>query len=577
MNFPLPSLQREFLTRNRHHIIFGIIFSFGFLSRLYLISNQIIIGDEWHSFSAIAGKTYLDILKQFNPHDNSSPILNLYLLFLANNAGLSELTIRLPTVISGLLLIFYIPLLIKNITNNRVYVLFSYLLVISPSLIFYSRFFRAYSIIVFLGMLSILLFYYWLTTGRNVYIAGFFISDLIIVYAHPGSLPIVFSPFISLLIIFTRCFKKEIFSKISIKVTFQQLIIVGIFLSICTAVLLIPMISSFSELRLSSSGLTVNSFIGASTLLSGTENVFINAIFYTLFISGAVIIFNELPLLAWILATIFLLNVITLLILRPNGIGDMHVLLRYNIIVVPIALLLVSLAIEKLMVHFSYSTIINRITTTSIVILFLAALFALGPIPVFFNGKINNYAFHQLFYGPYKTFYWDKTNTFEKSPLYYSIKNNSKINTIIEYPFDICNLHLGMYFFQHIHEKKVIAGYVNMQLFQSYQNVEARVRSLCIDDILFGLKDKPPLKLHNNINLSDQTAINNSGADVIILHKYLMTERIDQGGEAIPLFYESVDYLSLYFWKKYGPPLYEDKEIICFPLKSSLKDRVAQQ
>jgi hypothetical protein len=76
------------------------------------------------------------------------------------------------------------------------------------------------------------------------------------------------------------------------------------------------------------------------------------------------------------------------------------------------------------------------------------------------------------------------------------------------------------------------------------------------------------------IDVSDRGALRRSGADFLIMHKYIMVLKIIKGGSkkaetfgSIPIFYSSVDVLSPRFKATFGPPVYEDAEIVCFPIK----------
>ena len=124
------------------------IFILAAFLRLYMLPGQILIDDEWHGIAFIFGKTFWEALTAFNPLNNSSPILTAYTLLLYRTLGISEMLLRIPVVLAGLASLIILPWSVKKIFGTRVALIFSALLAISPFLIFYSRFFRAYILIM---------------------------------------------------------------------------------------------------------------------------------------------------------------------------------------------------------------------------------------------------------------------------------------------------------------------------------------------------------------------------------------------------------------------------------------------
>ena len=89
--------------RSRRFIfILGCVFAVGSCLRLYMLSSQILLDDEWLGLNAVIGKSYFEIITKFNPLDNTSLPLNIYSLALFHSFGWSELTVRLPAILAGL-------------------------------------------------------------------------------------------------------------------------------------------------------------------------------------------------------------------------------------------------------------------------------------------------------------------------------------------------------------------------------------------------------------------------------------------------------------------------------------------
>ena len=96
----------------------------------------------------------------------------------------------------------------------------------------------------------------------------------------------------------------------------------------------------------------------------------------------------------------------------------------------------------------------------------------------------------------------------------------------------------------------------------------------CADDTLCKAADPSKLAFRNMIDVMDAAALPRSGADFLVLHKYFMALKImTDAGEAgpsygsVPVYYRSAALLAVQFKTTLGMPVYEDSEIVCFPIK----------
>ena len=81
----------------------------GTVLRLYLISSQILIDDEWHGLNYVIGRSFLYVFTNHGLGANSIP-MNLYCWFLLKTFGWSELLLRTPIIIAGILSLVDFPL-----------------------------------------------------------------------------------------------------------------------------------------------------------------------------------------------------------------------------------------------------------------------------------------------------------------------------------------------------------------------------------------------------------------------------------------------------------------------------------
>jgi predicted membrane-bound mannosyltransferase len=148
------------------YIFLAAIVFFGAYLRLYSLPQQVLLDDEWHGISFVIGKSYLEILRNYNPSDYSSPILNIWRLFLYDFWHWSELSLRVPVLLAGLFALILIPVLIRKNFGKRTGIIFALLAAVSPQMVFYSRYCRGYSLSLFFGFCALFLFNNFVKKGR---------------------------------------------------------------------------------------------------------------------------------------------------------------------------------------------------------------------------------------------------------------------------------------------------------------------------------------------------------------------------------------------------------------------------
>jgi len=574
------------------------ILAVGAALRLYMLPEQILIDDEWHGINFVLGKKFWDVMTSFETSDNSSPPLNLYYLFLYHTFGWSEFTLRLPSVVAGLLSLIILPFLLKNIFNERVGLCFASLLAISPFLVFYARFARAYSIIALLCFWFVLLFYHWLTDGKNRYAVASVVVGSLSVYVHLFSFPTVFAPIITAfgLKAYDHFHKKSPRTSL-IAPSLRSLIVVTIFLIALISLLLLPALLKVFQLPWTKGKITLQSFLTAATLISGTANPYLTAIFFLLSVGGIALLIKKGHLLGWIFITVVCTNVIALLVARPNGMDTAIVLLRYMIVVIPLALNGVAVMTDFLLFRIDQRlpmSRLKRILPMTVIAAFTGLCFAAGPLPETYVSTIN-FSNHSTFQGSYKLHTWDRSEgrhvypSFivkrDQIPAFYSwLKDQKQVDAIIEYPYDICNFNNLLYFYQYFHKKRVFAGYCrdphllgftlnrkdNLWI-NDYLSINGRVvviRKLLADEILYQVTDPQKLLFHNMVDIADIYAIYKSQADFVVLHKFIMTLKIiPDRMDSLPVYYNSVVHFEEQFRHVFGPPVFEDSQIICFRIR----------
>lgn len=566
----------------------GCVFVIGACLRLYAFSSQILLDDEWHNITEVIGKNYAAVLTHFNPRDNSNLPFAIYNLALYNIFGWSESTLRLPMILAGLLSLIFLPLLVRKNFNERISLLFSCLLAIAPFLIFYSRYARAYGFVMLLCFSALLLFHQWLTTGKFRYVAGFALAGVFAIYAHLVSLVAVATPLVTVMgFKLVNRFKVSSAAGRQIVVPGKAILIMALILIPLLLPLMVPVLLVSTKLPWQMGKLTWDGVITAATLMSGTVNCPLNILFFLSCALGQKLLFRHHPLLGWIFLSTICAYIVVLLVSRPLGLNHGAVLLRYMVVVVPMALTMVAVALDWFLMLAQKIKRIHRSIPILMVAGFIGCLYAAGPLPAQ-HVLPNNFINHSAFQGSYSRHTWecsDANTVFpafsvkqDQIPSFYRwLGGQTNIEAVIEYPFDICDYNDLFYYYQHFHKKRVIAGYCADPTLLGCAVAPSKshfsIGMSCPDKILSRVADPTKLAFHNMIDISDASLLRNK-ADIIVLHKYLMALKIMSNGvnttpefDTVQVYYLSVVFLKSRFKDAFGPPAYEDEQIICFWIK----------
>src|ERR1035437_9575980 len=137
----------------------------GLYLRLYLLTDQVLVDDEWHGLYYVIGKSPAWLLTHFSIPGATCIPLNFYTWILGASVGWSELMLRLPSLFCGLLCVVVVPLLARKLIGPRRAGLLAFLLAVSPLLVFYSRICRPYTAVALLAVAALFLAARWMQSG----------------------------------------------------------------------------------------------------------------------------------------------------------------------------------------------------------------------------------------------------------------------------------------------------------------------------------------------------------------------------------------------------------------------------
>lgn len=175
---------------NRWTAGLGAVVLAGALVRLYRLGDESLWLDEIYSVIDITTRSTGEIL--LLPFDKLHlPLYYLLLRFWTDLFGLSEASLRAPSMLFGIAAIGAIYLVGTRLYDRQVGLLSAVLLAFSTYHVHYSQEARMYSLYVLLTILS----FYWLlclteeASRRNI--AGYLVTTVLLAYTHPFSLFVI--------------------------------------------------------------------------------------------------------------------------------------------------------------------------------------------------------------------------------------------------------------------------------------------------------------------------------------------------------------------------------------------------
>jgi hypothetical protein len=578
----------------RFYMALSAIVAFGFFFRIYLLNSQILVDDEWHAVNTVIGKSYWDLLTHYNPKDYSSPLLNIWVLGLYNIWGWSETSLRIPSLIAGLVTLILLPIWLKNRISMRAAIICGFFMAMSPQMIFYSRYLRGYSLALLFSCCAVFAFIRYLQKSDLRHSIGFLMASAMAALSHPFSIVAIASLFPAVLVVkgIEVIHNKQYPNAIA--ASNKNIAYLAVCLVIVLSILLSPMLKSFSDLPWAKSSFSINAGFEVLSLISGTASIPLVTTFWILCSIGLLCVFKNNILLGAIFASMIFSYITGLVIFRPLGISAGAVFIRYSIVLVPVCLTLAAVAFDRLVGCYidkrgGSTTAIRRSIAFLISTIYVSIYFYFGPLSNIYINH-NNFMNHSAYQWSFNYGDWSKSPehhiynhvSVKKSeiPSFYSwLRDQQHIHTIIEHPLDICDYNNFLYFYQILHRKKTLVGYTTNVRLLGYLVSEKRNRlsseagiigKTSADEILARVANPKKLKFSNMVDVTEIESVQNCGADILVLHKSIEAlNTVGKSNKSITLLYNSSYILNQYYQKVFGSPIYEDAQIVCYVIKNT--------
>jgi Dolichyl-phosphate-mannose-protein mannosyltransferase len=552
----------------------------GLFLRVYLLKDQVFADDEWHGLYYVIGKSPFWLLTHFSIPGATCIPLNLYTWLLGATVGWSEIGLRLPLLVCGIVCVLICPLLAREIIGTRQAAWLALLLAVSPLLIFYSRICRPYSAVALFGFAAILFAARWAQSGGWRAGVLYIVAAVLAVYFHLFAIVTALTPVLAAIVyhLVARIWRKQ--DQMTVKPPLLHwMIAAAIIVGVSALLLSVPMLqsvhSTFFTIALKGS-FSTQSLSRIAMLLSGCGQPVLIGLFWVLFIIGAIEQSRRNPWFGGMLVSLFPLHLLALLLSRPDSSQSAIVLVRYSIPLVPVSLLFVACGIQAGLDFIAARTEFRPALQSLIAFACISALLATGPLPQCYVTP-NNFTSHGAFQHRYGRINWSQSfssdltppgftlNTViqaeEVSPFYSLLGKTSDGRPIVEYPMMIGDHFSPFYYYQHFGKRPVIVGYatdVALPLGLAEGNIYG---DTYVDQVLSLVHDPSCLHFRNMISMDDLSAIRARGVEYIVLHK-----RFEAQLYAVAMPLPDLDRLYKEYCEKIGKPAYEDAHLAAWRL-----------
>jgi len=561
-------------------ITLGFALFSGLWLRWYLLADQVFTDDEWHGLYYVIGKSPFWLLTHFSIPGATCIPLNFYAWALGETTGWSELLLRLPSLICGVLCVVIGPLLARELIGTRRAMWLGLLLAISPVLVFYSRVCRPYSAVALTGFVALLFAARWMKSGGLRPALLFAAAGVAAVYFHLFAAVTVAMPMLMVLVFLAWSRWGRAVRPVIVGPSLRQWLIVSGIIAVGGAVLVLPALihslqSTFFNIALAGH-LSIQSVPGVVELFSGTGQPLLKGLFWLAFLVGAIDQCRRNPWFGWMLVGLYPLHAIALVLSRPDCAQSAIVLTRYCLPLVPVSLLLVACGLQTMLEFIAARTTLKPALQTVAVVAFICGLALTGPLPQCYLPP-NNFTNHGAYQHHYGAIDWRRSfksdltpadftldtvlRADEVSPFYASLAKQSGDRPIVEYPMMIGDHFNPLYYYQYFHRRPVLVGYA-MDVSLSSGLAAGNIYGNTYIDQVLSLVDQPAkLRFRNLISMDDLGAMRNHRVEYVVLHKRFEAQL---PGVALPL--PDLERLRNLYQKTLGEPCYEDEHIAVFHL-----------
>ncbi|HEX2163853.1 MAG TPA: hypothetical protein VHM02_07880, partial [Thermoanaerobaculia bacterium] len=303
-------------------------FAVGAFLRLFRLGPQLLLYDELHAPRTAIQLDLPEILTSYLPSDNSIPLTALFELVAGWGVEPTELHLRLPSILAGLLALVAVPVAAARRLGTPTGRWTAWLVAVSPGLVAYSRIARSYMPVALLGFVAVMAFERWWRTGRARAAAGYVVCGGLAVWLH-----LVAAPFVAAPLAWSGAARlRALASRRGEGRSLAAIALVGIALAAALAAFLLPAWDSFAALLADKSGSERPAWDALPHLLmlqAGAVRPWAAVLFWGLAAVGLATLFARRPGFAALTVAPPAVNLAALLVAAPVGIAVPLILNRY--------------------------------------------------------------------------------------------------------------------------------------------------------------------------------------------------------------------------------------------------------
>ena len=533
----------------------GLCLVLGACLRLRGLGGQIPLDDEWHGLDFALSHDLWFLLNHFSRAGANSVPFNLYLRAALNSFGWTEVSIALPSLVSGLLLLWVFPSWLWRRFGAVAATVAAAGLAISPFLVCYSQVARAYSVLLLLEGLALVALCEWLRCARRRHAVELAVFGALAIWVHASALPAMVA---ALAAAAGHRWVQSRRADSPLRPSTRQVIVAGLATVGLAGALWLPALRTpMPEVFHPSGHFSMRTFTGAFALVSGTSSVPLQILYLAVVLAGvglaARVARQELLILGAAIAG----SLLAVLAAQPNLSGVPGVLVRYLLAGFLLASLAVGVLVEGAVRAVATATRKGLLLAAASGL--LAALFALGPLPRLWRAT-NSFTKHPAFAFDYASHDPERARPdplastaelrlrrSDLQPFYAELGRAPGKAPVIEYPFLLGEDANLLYFAQQLHRRPVLAGYYRSGALDgdvfgvavaAHAPANRRppspgyiLNGFMVDHVLGRTEQDPRIRFRTVVDIADPVAVAASRAEYLILHWNLLREFFHIGPE----------------------------------------------
>jgi hypothetical protein len=488
------------------------------------------------------------MLLDFGTADYSIP-LGILDWYVSRGWGLSEIAMRLPMLLCGLVTLVVLPLYVAPRLGRTTAAVFALLLAISPLLVVYSRLARPYAITLLLGWIAHAAFQRYHSSTRRHMAAGLLYgaAATLAIWLHPVAAPFVLAPLLWALAQLRRVAPAER------RAHWLRVLRLAIPTGVAIAVLILPPLFAQPASLASKIGVDMpggEALVGVWYAWLGTGSTVVVIICVALAACGAPAVWRTLPEARTGVLGVAL-TVVAVVLARPMWSQFALTLARYLLPFLPLLLLGVAAGAVRTAGRLARPpTPVRRGLAAAITVLPLGALAAQSPLAPMLRHP-NAQTAHMMSYfefRPEKNPFFGRFDRIPLSPFWASLAAQPAGSVrVAAAPFYFESFNWDAPRWERASRQTVVPGYLT---------------GLCVDRRWGEVPQGPAFRFRNAVHLADAESLARRNIDFVVWQKpYVQTD----AGRNVAIG-EDTAHCEAALREKFGPPAFEDPAIIAFRL-----------